>query len=250
MSGWPALDAELNAWADAGTCAEFWWRDDDAAEDGPALGRLLDLAGEAPLAIATIPARVSDTAAARIAAQAGPEGRVVQHGYAHANHARAGEKKIELGGSNALTDCESQLREGFTILAKQFGEIFLPVLVPPWNRIDDKLLPHLPRLGVRAISTYGAHRAKGLRQINCHVDILDWRNGAAFLGTDAALALACRHLAAKRLGAADRGEPTGVLSHHMRHGEDAWRFLAEFFRHTAAHPAARWRAPADLFGGA
>ncbi len=248
MSGWPALDAELTAWADAGTCAEFWWRDDDAADDEPALGRLLDLAGEVPLAIAAIPASLSGDAAARIAAQAGPEGRVVQHGYAHANHARADEKKIELGGGNSLADCEAQLREGFAILTKRFGEKFLPVLVPPWNRIDPELIPRLPALGFRAISTYDTHRAAGLKQINCHVDILDWRNGAAFLGEDAALALVCRHLAAKRRGNADGGEPTGILSHHLRHGEEAWRFLAEFFQRTADHPAARWRAPAELFG--
>jgi len=251
MSGWQALDAELDAWADAGKRAEFWWRDDDAAADDPALARLLALArdGAPPLAIAAVPAYLSDTATLRITAEAAPDWRVVQHGFAHVNHAQGGKKKIELGGNNSLTDCEDQLREGFSILAKRLGNRFLPVLVPPWNRIDPELISLLPALNFRAISTYGAHRGVGLGQINCHVDILNWRNGAAFLGTDEAIAIACGHLKAKRQGKADRGEATGILSHHLQHDEEAWRFLSKFFTHTARHPAVSWRAPAKLFGG-
>jgi hypothetical protein len=248
VTSWRDLDAELDAWAETGRHAEFWWRDDDAAEDAPALARLLDLAKAAPLAIAAIPATLSDAAAARIAA-APPDCRVLQHGYAHANHARDGEKKIELGGSNAPDACERQLRDGFAALGERFGKKFLPVLVPPWNRIDAALIPRLPALGFRAISTYADHRVEGLGQLNCHVDILDWRAGAVFVGEDTALALACTHLAAKRRGDADAGAATGILSHHLRHDDAVWHFLAAFFARIAGHPGARWRSPAELFGG-
>ncbi len=254
MTSWQALDDELRAWAGDGRRAGLWWRDDDAAEDSPALRQLLDLAGgdAPPVVIAVIPATLSDTTAERISADAGQGRWVVQHGYAHANHARDNEKKIELGGSHPAALCESQLRAGLALLSSRFKAQFLPMLVPPWNRIAPDLIPRLPGLGYAAISTYGARRVAqsetGFSQINCHVDILNWRQGAVFIGEAEALRLACEHLSARRRGTADADEPTGLLSHHLRHDKAAWRFLAEFFARTVNHPGAQWIAPADLLG--
>ena len=254
MTGWQDLDDELNAWAGDGRRAGLWWRDDDAAEDSPALRRLLGLAGgdAPPLVMAVIPATLSDAAAQLIGAGAAAQCWVVQHGYTHANHARENEKKIELGGSHPTELCESQLRAGQAILSARFANQFLPALVPPWNRIAPELIPRLPALGYGAISTYGAREAtapeNGLKRINCHVDILNWRQGAAFLGEAEALTLACNHLAARRGGRADGGEPTGLLSHHLQQDEATWRFLAEFFARTSDHPGAEWVDPAMLFG--
>ncbi|MDA0230345.1 MAG: polysaccharide deacetylase family protein [Proteobacteria bacterium] len=256
MTNWQALDDELSVWAGNGQRAGLWWRDDDAAEDSPALRQLLGLAGgdAPPVVIAVIPAKLSDAAADQISAGAGQGHWVVQHGYAHANHARDNEKKIELGGSHPADLCESQLRAGLALLSARFGTQFLPILVPPWNRIAPHLIPRLPALGYAAISTYGARDAAqaetGLSQINCHVDILNWRQGAVFVGETEALKLTCEHLLARRRGTADADEPTGLLSHHLRHDKAAWRFLAEFFARTTDHPGAQWIAPADLFGAA
>mgnify|MGYP003341179144 CR=1 FL=1 len=36
------LAAELSRWRDSGRAPVLWWRDDDAADVGPALDRLLD----------------------------------------------------------------------------------------------------------------------------------------------------------------------------------------------------------------
>ncbi|HJN61376.1 MAG TPA: polysaccharide deacetylase family protein [Alphaproteobacteria bacterium] len=258
MSDWRALDEELRALAGAGRRAGLWWRDDDAAEDSPALARLLDLAGgaaPAPL-LAVIPAMLSEAAAARIdgSTGAGAELRIAQHGYAHANHARDNEKKIELGGSQPVHECIAQLRAGSALLSERFAKRFLPLLVPPWNRIAPALIARLPALGYAALSTYGGRAAalpvNGLKRVNCHIDILDWRAGAAFLGEAEALRLACQQLAARRLGDGDADEPIGLLSHHLRHDEAAWRFLAEFFARTQAHPGAHWIAPADLLAAA
>jgi len=254
MTSWQALDDELCAWAGDGRRAGLWWRDDDAAEDSPALQQLLGLAGGAapPVVIAVIPATLSDAAAERIGASAGQGRWVVQHGYAHANHARDHEKKIELGGNYPAALCESQLRAGLALLSARFRAQFLPMLVPPWNRIAPDLIARLPALGYAAISTYGARDAAqagtGLSQINCHIDILNWRHGAAFVGEAEALKLACEHLSARRRGVADADEPTGLLSHHVRQDKAAWRFLAEFFARTADHPGAQWIEPAALFG--
>lgn len=56
-TAWDALMGELDAWAESGLTASFWWRDDDAADHTPALDRLLDERGQldVPLALAVIP---------------------------------------------------------------------------------------------------------------------------------------------------------------------------------------------------
>ena len=58
---WSELTEELDAWATAGRCATLWWRDDDAAQPGPALERLLALsAGHGwPVTLAVIPAKAT-----------------------------------------------------------------------------------------------------------------------------------------------------------------------------------------------
>src|SRR6185503_10933091 len=82
---WDALDAELERWRAAGRVATFWWRDDDAVTDTPALRRLLELRAslDVPLALAVIPANAD----AALAALVPPEVAVLQHGFAHRNHA-------------------------------------------------------------------------------------------------------------------------------------------------------------------
>ncbi len=253
MTSWLKLDRELDQWATAGRRATLWWRDDAAAADGPALEKLLALAEAeaAPLVIAAIPAQLRDAAQARINASRAPGLAVVQHGYAHSNHARKGEKKIELGGANPAGECRAHLDMGREILSQRFPERFLPALVPPWNRIDPALLGQLPALGYTAISIYGARQSAepeaGLKQINCHLDLLNWRQDAVFLDEAEVLKLACNHLEARRNNQVDVDEPTGLLSHHLRHDEAAWRFLEKFVGRTAVHPAAQWLRPTTLF---
>ena len=256
MTSWTTLDGELEAWAAAGKRATLWWRDDDAAEDSPALEKLLTLAEKEAVAlvIAVIPAALREAAAARINASAAPGLAVVQHGYAHTNHARDGEKKIELGGANPADECLAHLHMGREIMSRRFPERFLPALVPPWNRIDPALIKQLPALGYATLSTYGARPTaapkSGLKQINCHIDILNWRQSAAFLGESETLELACTHLRARRLGEVDADEPTSILSHHLRQDDAAWRFLAEYLDRTAAHPGATWPRPTTFFAAA
>src|SRR5262249_21189618 len=86
-----------------------------------------------------------------------------------------------------------------------------------------------------------------LAEVNTHVDIMDWQQ-RHFLGTEACLDLTIRHLAAKRTSAADAAEPTGLLTHHLAHDEDAWRFTEQFLPATPAPPAGRGRTPRAIFG--
>lgn len=249
MNAWHSLVEELDRWADQGRLATLWWRDDDAALPDPALDRLLGLSAT-PLALAVIPETVHGEAAGAILARS--TATVIQHGYAHRNHADPGERKTELGDGRDAEEALDELSRGRRRLVEKFGDRFAPILAPPWNRLSASLTGRLSGIGLSGLSTYGpraaAEPAPGLAQVNSHIDIIDWRGSRGFVGEDAALSLAIGHLRARRTAAADAAEPTGLLSHHLVHDEPAWRFIEEFIAATGRHPAARWLTVDDAFG--
>lgn len=254
MTDWADLDRELDAWGRTGQSATLWWRDDDATTSTPALRRLFDAATTAagrtvPLALAVIPAS-ADPALARALHVA--DGVIaLQHGYAHANRAAAGAKKAEFAAGRDPSVALEELRSGSQRLRDLFCDRALPVLVPPWNRVDRALIDRLDDVGIRGLSTYGPRAAKttdaGIVLVNTHVDIVNWREERRFLGIEGCLRLAVGHLAARREGRVDASEPTGLLTHHLVHDEDAWSFLATFLQRTARHSAVRWMGARQLF---
>lgn len=248
MTGWPDLSRELDAWGEAGLTATFWWRDDDAATATPALDRLLALraAREAPMALAVIPARADETLAKRLAVA--PEVAVLQHGWTHANHAMIGAPKAEFGPDRDTAFMLGELARGWIAIGTLFGTAALPVLVPPHNRIAPALAAALPAAAYAGLSTYGARKdpIRELIRVNTHIDIMNWRT-RRFLGEEAALDLAVAHLKARRAGIVDPDEPTGLLTHHLAHDEEAWRFADAFLDAVRAHAAARLCAPRMLF---
>ena len=252
MATWLDLDEELKAWETVGRTATLWWRDDDAAQATPALERLLGLAirvGQ-PVHVAAVPAQLdADFARAMVGFR---EVRVLQHGYAHVNHAAKGEGAAEFGWHRELeTQCQ-ELAEGWRRL-REFGmPHLLPVLVPPWNRIAAKLLGHLPRLGYKMVSTFAARSSgqatSGLLQVNTHFDPIRWKQGPHFGGTEAALEAMVQHLAARRSGAVDAKEPTGLLTHHLQSDALCWAFLEELLDRTGERRCARWIGLDSLLG--
>ena len=245
---WRALHAELDAWSAAGAAAEFWWRDDDAADATPALHRLLALrrAADVPLAVAAIPRRSTPTLVRMLERERDVD--ILQHGWAHADHAPAGAKKAEFGEDRDPRDAAREIAKGRSRLHRLFGRP-PEALVPPWNRIGGSVAALLPDCGVRGLSRFGPRRNPApLTEVNAHVDIIDWKGTRGFTGEETAISAAVTHLADRRLGAADPAEPTGLLTHHLVHDEDSWNFLARFLRETAAHPAVRWRRAGELFG--
>ncbi len=251
MTGWPDLERELDAWRDAGRTATFWWRDDDACAVTPALEHLLALRweGSVPLALAVVPAGAQEALAQRLASE--PEVAVLQHGYAHASHAPPGEKKQELGAHRPPSRIHEELKRGRRRLEALFGRRACPVLVPPWNRLDEELTGALLDLGFGGLSLLGPRRVPapaGLVQVDVHVDIVAWRTHRGFVGTAQALEQVLDHLAARRAAPLHADEPTGLMTHHLDHDAACWRFLAEFLRRTTAHPAARWLSAPALFG--
>lgn len=252
MADWDDLIRELDSWGEAGLTATFWWRDDDAVAPSEALDRILAIAIEtgAPLALAVIPKTAEAALAARLDDSEAAVG-VLQHGYAHANHAGKGDKKIELGRERPAEIVIAELAVGWERIETLFGARALPVMVPPWNRIAPHLVPMLPEIGYRGLSVFEARQraeaVRGLTQVNTHIDVIDWPGSRKFVGTEAALDAALEHLGARRAGSADRAEPTGLLTHHLAHDPPADAFTVEFIRCTRAHPAAQWLAAGAVF---
>jgi hypothetical protein len=246
---WEDLDRELDAWQELGRPATFWWRDDDAAVDDPRLVRLLALARGVPIALAVVPAAAEPALAVRLMQT--PSASVIQHGWCHANHAPASEKKAELGAHRPLAVMTAELVAGWQRLKALFGAHALPVLAPPWNRIAEALLPRLSALGFAVLSTYGPRQAlspaPGLVQINAHVDLIDWRGSRSFIGAEAALGAIIAHLARRRRGEVDAAEPTGLLTHHLKHDGATDDFLRALLDRLCRHDAVRWLALGDAF---
>lgn len=242
---WAKLEEEIRRARDAGACADFWWRDDDAVLPSDPLATLLRLSSEAavPLALAVIPLRASAEMFPGLKAS------VLLHGTDHRNRAAAGEKKTEFPAEEPDDEALERLRSACARLAALAGAAFVPALAPPWNRFRRGLAARLPEIGLAGLSAFGPRPRPplaGVAEINTHVDIVDWHGTRGFVGEDAALAAAVEHLAAKRAGAADAAEPTGWLTHHAVHDSAAWNFLERLFERTR-RCGARWAGAKELF---
>jgi hypothetical protein len=237
------LARELDSWAEAGRVARFWWRDDDAIEPTPASSRLLDV-GDAhgiEVAVAVIPAHASSGLAGEMARR--KFAAVLQHGYAHKNHAPPGRPAVECGGARPVDEVIGELDAGRQRLAELFGAQVEPILAAPWNRIESPVLARLGEAGFRGVSAYGPRRVmergNGLVVANVHVDPINWRE-RRFAGEGKALSGIIGELKSRRQGATDSDEPVGLLTHHLDHDAELWNFLDQFFDATTLHPAARW----------
>lgn len=257
-TAWDALTRELDLWEEAGRTATFWWRDDDAADHTEALDTLLYLRDtlDVPLALAVIPAQATSALRDRLnhTEDTSKNIAVLQHGYSHKNFADAGARKIELDDSRPAAYVIGDLATGAQALESFPGH--LPVLVPPWNRIAPHLIPFLPELGFCGLSTIGARTRPdpiaGLHANNVHVDLVDWRGkrtgrAGGFLSAETILGDTVAHLTARRTGAADGDEATGLMSHHAVLDAESIDFLSEFVARTCAHGTVRWLSAEEMF---
>ncbi len=248
---WQWLKSELDNWADLGKSVNFWWRDDDAFEPSGNLDKLLELSyiWNAPLALAVIPSRLEPELINFL--QDRTLVSVMQHGYAHDNHAAPGQRKLELGGTRTAVKIIADLERGYQILQQHFPDRFQTVLVPPWNRIDDNIVSRLPELGFIGISNMRVRSiacpVSGLLQVNTHLDPINWRHRGGFIGVYPAIAILIQHLIAKRTGYRDSAEPTGLLTHHLAQNQAVWRFLEDLLECLCNHPAVTWQSAPDIW---
>ena len=139
-------------------------------------------------------------------------------------------------------------------LEQAFGRRFAPVLVPPWNRIDEAVIERLPGAGFSGLSTFGPEAAMASGAGSCAVQHA--------CRPDRVAARSSLH---RRRG---RGRPPGGSScrasrghrrpggaHRAPHASSGFRrqprgrFSAELFARTQAHGAAAWVDAATAFAG-
>lgn len=238
---WQALATELDRWGQRGECAVFWLRDDDALKPSSPLDRLLGLTGRfnVPVTLAVIPHETGMALARRL--DESPQASVALHGWSHTNHAPEGQKKQELGLFRPIEVIMEELRAGADKLSHLHGDRFVPMLVPPWNRIDDALLAQLGAIGICALSVFGPERPGPVPVINTHVDVIDWKITRGGRQDSILIGEILARLA--QIEMADR--TVGILTHHLDHDAQVWRFLEQLFEMTSRHPACHWAPVSD-----
>ncbi|KQT41981.1 hypothetical protein ASG43_17000 [Aureimonas sp. Leaf454] len=246
---WTRLDRALEDHRERlGAPASFWLRDDDAVAPGPALDRLLAIADAAgvPVSLAVIPSR-ADPALVR-ALEGRPDVAVLQHGFAHADHALPGNKSREFGPDRPLAEMIAEVAEGRRRLAGFAG--FVPIFVPPWNRIAPALAAELPRLGFPVLSGYTNRRepapVAGLDILDAHLDPVAWHAGRGLADTAQLLDRLSARLQAKVDGRIAADRPIGLLTHHLVHDEETFAFVGELLHFLARRSLAHWLSGAML----
>jgi hypothetical protein len=236
----PLVD-EIARRAAAGRPLRLWLRDDDAVEPTAALDTLLALTGRhaVPVLIAVIPAFTGKALAARLADA--PLARVAVHGWAHENHAGPGEKNQELGAHRPAKAVLDELSRGFEHLSMLHAGRFVPMLVPPWNRIAPTVVEGLPAAGFKTLSVFGPEKPAPLAMCNTHVDIIDWRGTRGARPAEAVIADLVRV-------SQTHDGPIGLLTHHLVHDAAAWALMALIFEATAGQPGCVWERPENLVG--
>jgi hypothetical protein len=244
VTDWSPLKRELAKWQENGRVASLWLRDDDAEAATPALDGLLEITAAHGVAVllGIIPARAAATLGERLLGLGHVEPAV--HGVSHFNHAGQGEKKAELGDERPADMVLAELGAARERMARLFPALS-GILVPPWNRIARAVAERIGEAGFTAISTFGWRPlAPGVRQLNTHVDLVDWKSTARLREIDEAIAHLAGALATSR---EHHGfAPVGVLSHHLRGNGETKRMLDRFFDGTARQSALRWASAGEL----
>lgn len=242
------LVAELDRRHAEGRPARFWLRDDDAVEPGAALERFLEIVTRAgvPATLAVIPQSTGSALSdflERFEQARGLRISVALHGWSHQNHAGSREKKQELGSHRPLDVVLSELGEGLEKLDRLHARRFIPMLVPPWNRISPDLVPRLPEIGIRCLSVFGPEKREALPLLNTHVDVMDWHGTRG--GRESAVLL---DEITARLQSMGSDGSMGLLTHHLVHDAKVDLFLGELFALTANHEGCIWMQAADIIG--
>ncbi len=229
---WTPLRQMLARYRQQNAALPLWWRDDDAVANTTALERLAALTAACHLDvhIAVIP-DLAQPDLATMVAQADQLVPVI-HGWRHKNHAPLDAKKSEFG--QFRDSARQEIHDGAQRIRDLFGQKFLAVFVPPWNRINPVFYPELTAAGVRGLSTFTPRRARmaapGLVQINTHIDPIDW-HGTRDLKDPASLIEETANILTQRLqGEVDDTEPFGYLTHHLVHSDQLWEFSRQFLQ--------------------
>ena len=245
-ASWSDLDRELNLWRKHAWTARFWWRDDDATADTPALQRLLGLRDQLdlPLALAVVPASLDASLVAALSRQSAVA--VLQHGWTHTNHAGGHRYKSEFPVERRDDEVARELRAGRDNLCTAFGLSAMPVLVPPFNHLAPRWVPYVSQCGLRYVSIDQDFTGLAVDTRNVHVDVIDWQKNTA-RDLNAILGRTVLALRLRRWGLVPLDTPIGIMTHHLDHDEAVWAVTHRLLSHLSGHPAVRFPPLDEIF---
>lgn len=217
---------------------DLFFRDDDVADDEPALQRLLDvfIQGRTPVNLAVIPGRLTEAAAAMLRERLRIHAHLIeinQHGWMHLNHEPAG-RKCEFGPTRTFADQLADLERGRRKLTEAFGAEFSAVFVPPWNRCTEATLRAIDQLEFQALSQLrGAPPVTGysFTEISVTLDLHRWKGGVTMKE-----AAELDHELAAQVNA---GGMIGVMLHHQVMDEAAFAWLEQLLDELRLHSCLR-----------
>jgi hypothetical protein len=165
-----------------------------------------------------------------------------QHGWRHVNCQRNGEKS-EFGEQRPAEKQWRDIGLGLKKMTEIFGEHFLPVFTPPWNRIPAATLRILQKLNFKAVSMTKPFPSSikpgiGLKNLRIHLD-LHTRKAMDSHADFLALLGELNTLMTKK-------EPAGIMLHHQRMSPFAFEFLDELLQLLKHKVAVRFLSFADL----
>ncbi|MGR4864039.1 polysaccharide deacetylase family protein [Caulobacter sp. LARHSG274] len=216
---------ELARWKAAGHWPALWWRDDDARQPTPALDRLLTLSNrfDAPLTLAAVPD--GDIAALAKTCRQVRGVELAIHGFRHENRAPSGKPAGEVNDHDEVADVVLELGVALDVFRR--AGVVATLFVPPWNNVHPTLKKALALHGL-GLSGYGERRSLDApARVDVHLDLMRWKPRPRFRGA-ARFLLRARRLLAERRRAGLWDEPLGLLTHHLDHDADSWRFLEAF----------------------
>ncbi|MGE0633622.1 MAG: hypothetical protein AB7O96_14510 [Pseudobdellovibrionaceae bacterium] len=144
------------------------------------------------------------------------------HGYAHLDHQSEG-KKAEFGSARSHDSVKKELRESLSMTQDVFKDLFFPAFTPPWNRIDETLIPLLAEAGFKVLSRDGDKISKtpGLKDLNIDLDLHTSKKPRIYT-TESLLA------EAEEVGKTKKH--VGIMIHHKHMVEDDFVFMDQFLK--------------------
>ncbi|MFN7949661.1 MAG: polysaccharide deacetylase family protein [Blastocatellia bacterium] len=232
------LRAALNYATAQHQIVDLFFRDDDVAEDEPALNRLLDvfIQRRTPVNLAVIPGRLTEAATAMLRQRLRTHAHLIeinQHGWMHLNHETAG-RKCEFGPTRTFAEQFADIESGRRKLTEAFGADFSAVFVPPWNRCTEATLRAIDELEFQALSQLkGAQPVTGygFTEISVTLDLHRWKGGVTM--KDPA------ELDSELSAQVSAGETTGVMLHHQVMDDAAFAWLARLLDELSLHSCLR-----------
>jgi hypothetical protein len=255
-SHWKEVLQELDRWYDLGLKATFWIRDDDACEITEQLNRLQTIARRhhTSIALAVIPGKLHANLSHYLKEHADAFYPMC-HGWKHINYG-ARNKPGEFGRDRPNALLIADATSAFAVFCEYFKTSNV-IFVPPFNCISPSLVKALPGIGFSGISVgpgmlerkllsldsrlrwspvVRIPASSGIRRLNVHVDLIDWRAATAREGKLIARDIA-RQLRFRRRGFVAAGNPIGLLTHHLAHNDKIWQTCDDVLDMLQSHKA-------------